>query len=51
MFRVRMTGLKPRTTYYNYYTVTSTGGDGESDGEQSAVSRFTTPGPGEPQPN
>ena len=44
-FRVRMTKLKPRTTYY--YAVTSTENDGTSDGVKSAVSKFTTPGPGE----
>lgn len=45
IFRVRMSGLKPRTTYY--YRVTSMEGDGNSDGVKSPVSRFTTPGPGE----
>jgi hypothetical protein len=45
IFRVRVDGLKPQTTYY--YTVTSLGSDGVSDGEQSAVKQFTTPGPGE----
>jgi len=45
VFRVRMNGLKPKTTYY--YKVTSIGSDGRSDGEESAVRRFTTPGPGE----
>jgi phosphodiesterase/alkaline phosphatase D-like protein len=44
-FRVRMLNLKPRTTYY--YAVTSTGSDGTSDGVKGAVSKFTTPGPGE----
>jgi hypothetical protein len=44
-FRVRMPNLKPRTTYY--YSVTSTESDGRSDGVKSAVSKFTTPGPGE----
>jgi phosphodiesterase/alkaline phosphatase D-like protein len=53
IFRVRMGGLKPRTTYY--YRVTSTESDGKIDGEKSPVSQFTTPGPGErivayPQP-
>jgi len=53
MFRVRVDDLEPQTTYY--YTVTSTGADGESDGVQSPVSQFTTPAPGEqivayPQP-
>lgn len=45
VFRVRMNGLKPKTTYY--YKVTSRGSDGRSDGEESAVNRFTTPGAGE----
>ena len=44
-FRVRMQGLKPRTTYY--YKVTSEESNGTSDGVKSAVSKFTTPGPGE----
>src|ERR1700739_4012499 len=41
IFRVRGDGLKPQTTYY--YTVTSMGSDGASDGEQSSVEQFTTP--------
>ena len=45
IFRVRVPGLKPRTTYY--YRVTSTDSVGKSDGVASAVSQFTTPGPGE----
>jgi hypothetical protein len=45
LFRVRVDGLKPQTTYY--YTVTSMGSDGVSDGEESPVKQFTTPGPGE----
>ena len=45
MFRVRMDGLKPRTTYY--YKVTSIESGGKSDGVESQVSQFTTPGPGE----
>jgi Purple acid Phosphatase, N-terminal domain len=44
IFRVRVDGLKPQTTYY--YTVTSMGSDGVSDGEESPVQQFTTPGPG-----
>jgi phosphodiesterase/alkaline phosphatase D-like protein len=44
-FRVRVMGLKPRTTYY--YTVDSMQGNGQSDGVKSSVKRFTTPGPGE----
>src|SRR5437899_8165288 len=55
IFRVRMSGLKPRTTYY--YKVTSTESTGKSDGVESPVNQFTTPGPGErtvaypPQPD
>ncbi len=45
MFRVRVVGLKPRTTYY--YKVTSTESGGKSDGAESPISQFTTPGPGE----
>ena len=45
IFRVRMQGLKPQTTYY--YKVTSEGGNGQSDGVESAVNQFTTPAPGE----
>jgi phosphodiesterase/alkaline phosphatase D-like protein len=53
IFRVRVDGLTPQTTYY--YTVTSMGADGESDGVESPVNQFTTPAPGEriqayPQP-
>jgi hypothetical protein len=44
IFRVHVNGLKPQTTYY--YTVTSMGSDGVSDGEESPVKQFTTPGPG-----
>jgi hypothetical protein len=40
-----MPGLKPRTTYY--YKVTSTESNGESNGVESPVNQFTTPGPGE----
>src|SRR6266446_3223056 len=40
VFRVRMPGLQPRTTYY--YTVTSMGSNGTSDGVKSAINRFTT---------
>jgi phosphodiesterase/alkaline phosphatase D-like protein len=52
-FRVRMVDLKPQTTYY--YKVSSMGADGESDGLESPVSKFTTPAAGErilayPQP-
>src|SRR6266481_4382373 len=45
VFRVRLQGLKPRTTYY--YTVTSEESNGTNDGVKSTVNRFTTPGPGE----
>ena len=45
IFRVRIPGLKPQTTYY--YWVTSMGGDGKSDGVKSAVNQFTTPGAGQ----
>ena len=45
IFRVRMQGLKPQTTYY--YRVTSEGSNGKSDGEKSAVKHFTTPAPGD----
>jgi hypothetical protein len=45
IFRVRMLGLKPQTTYY--YWVTSIEGNGKSDGVKSAVNQFTTPAPGQ----
>src|SRR5438128_3614280 len=45
VFRARVSGLKPRTTYY--YRVTSTESNGKSDGVESTVNTFTTPGPGE----
>jgi hypothetical protein len=53
VFRTRLDGLKPQTTYY--YKVTSTDSAGDSDGVESAVNQFTTPAPGErivafPQP-
>jgi hypothetical protein len=41
IFRVRMLGLNPRTTYY--YAVDSMQATGESDGVKSPVGRFTTP--------
>jgi phosphodiesterase/alkaline phosphatase D-like protein len=40
VFRVRMDGLKPRTTYY--YRVDSTESNGKPDGVKSTVKRFTT---------
>jgi hypothetical protein len=43
VFRVRLDGLAPRTTYY--YTVDSMEANGRSDGVKSAVKRFTTSGP------
>ena len=45
IFRVRIPGLKPQTTYY--YWVTSMGGDGKTDGVKSAVNKFTTPARGQ----
>jgi phosphodiesterase/alkaline phosphatase D-like protein len=45
IFRVRMQGLKPQTTYY--YKVTSEGGNGQSDGVESSVNHFTMPAPGQ----
>jgi hypothetical protein len=53
IFRARLYNLKPETTYY--YTVTSMGYDGQSDGVESLVNQFTTPAPGQvinnyPQP-
>jgi phosphodiesterase/alkaline phosphatase D-like protein len=45
IFRVRIQGLKPDTTYY--YKVTSTGSGGQSDGVESPVNHFTTPAPGQ----
>lgn len=41
VFRVRMDGLKPATTYY--YTVESTEANGQSDGVRSTIQHFTTP--------
>jgi phosphodiesterase/alkaline phosphatase D-like protein len=40
VFRVRVDGLQPRTTYY--YTVDSMEGDGARDGVKSPVRHFTT---------
>jgi phosphodiesterase/alkaline phosphatase D-like protein len=45
VFRVRMDGLKPDTTYY--YKVTSMGYNGVSDGVESSVHHFTTAAPGQ----
>jgi hypothetical protein len=41
VFRVRVDGLQPRTTYY--YTVGSMGGTGKVDPVKSEVYHFTTP--------
>ena len=41
VFRVRVEGLQPRTTYY--YMVSSIGADGKNDGVKSPVKHFTTP--------
>jgi phosphodiesterase/alkaline phosphatase D-like protein len=41
VFRVRVEGLKPQTTYY--YSVDSMQGNGKSDGVKSAVNHFTSP--------
>jgi phosphodiesterase/alkaline phosphatase D-like protein len=41
VFRVRMDGLKPRTTYY--YKVDSMEANGKGDGVKSTVKHFTTP--------
>lgn len=43
-FRVLVTGLESRTTYY--YRVASTDGAGMSDGMESGVGLFTTPAAG-----
>jgi hypothetical protein len=45
IFRVRIAGLKPQTTYF--YKVTSEDSTGENDGVESAVYQFTMPAPGE----
>jgi phosphodiesterase/alkaline phosphatase D-like protein len=42
VFRVRVEGLAPRTTYY--YTVDSMESNGTSDGVKTVVKRFTTSG-------
>jgi hypothetical protein len=41
IFRVRIQGLEPATTYY--YTVDSMGSDGKSDGVTSPIRSFATP--------
>jgi phosphodiesterase/alkaline phosphatase D-like protein len=41
VFRVRVDGLKPQTTYY--YTVGSEGGNGKVDNVKSTVNHFTNP--------
>lgn len=41
IFRVRVDGLTPGTTYY--YTVESVQAEGRPDGVKSTLSRFTTP--------
>jgi hypothetical protein len=45
VFRVRIDGLRPRTTYY--YTVDSMQGNGKSDEVKSPVNHFTTADSGE----
>ena len=45
IFRVRLDGLSPRTTYY--YTVDSMEGNGKRDEVKSPVNHFTTPDPGQ----
>ncbi len=41
VFRVRMEGLKPQTTYY--YTVDSMEATGRANGAKSTIKHFTTP--------
>jgi phosphodiesterase/alkaline phosphatase D-like protein len=43
IFRVRVDGLAPRTTYY--YSVDSMEANGRGDGVKSAINRFRTSGP------
>jgi len=45
LYRVRVDGLKPGTTYH--YTVDSALGNGSRAGLKSSVRQFTTPGPGQ----
>jgi hypothetical protein len=44
IFRVRIPGVKPETTYY--YWVSSIESNGRGDGVKSTVYHFTTPAPG-----
>ena len=44
IFRVRLIGLKPQTTYY--YWVTSMGSGGRIDPVKSGINQFTTAAPG-----
>jgi hypothetical protein len=44
IFRVRIPGVKPETTYY--YWVSSIESNGRGDGVKSSVYHFTTPAPG-----
>jgi phosphodiesterase/alkaline phosphatase D-like protein len=44
IFRVRLVGLNPQTTYY--YWVTSMGADGRNDPVKSGINHFATPAPG-----
>src|SRR6202049_5061583 len=46
IFRVRLNGLKPGTTYY--YTVGSMEATGTDDGTKGVVKQFTTPGESQP---
>jgi hypothetical protein len=48
IFRVRVPGLKPETTYY--YTVDSTQANGKSDGVKSPIKHFTTSADPQPAP-
>src|SRR6266446_6378257 len=45
VFRVHLYNLKPQTPYY--YKVTSIESNGKSDGMESSVNQFTTPGTGQ----
>jgi len=49
VFRVRVSGLMPQTTYY--YRVDSTESNGTSDALRSPLKQFRTPGPGERFPS